>query len=88
MGFAAGFVLLVILFAYTFWPEKVTFTQQVNTRLAFLLERRDMIYANLRDLNFEHKAGKYPTEDYAAQRDMLEAEAATIVSEIDVLERV
>ena len=47
-----------------------------------------MVYSNLRDLNFEHKAGKYPAEDFAAQRDMLEAEAATIVTEIDVLERV
>lgn len=88
MGFAAGFILLVVLFAYTFCPEKVTFTQQANTRLDFLRERRDMVYANLRDLNFEHKAGKYPAEDFAAQRDMLEAEAATIVTEIDVLERV
>ncbi len=88
MGFAAGLVLLVILFAYTFWPEKVTVTQRVNSRLDFLLERRDMVYSNLRDLNFEHKAGKYPAEDFAAQRDMLEAEAAAIVSEIDVLERV
>ncbi len=88
MGFLAGFLLLAILFAYTFWPEKITFTQQANTRLDFLRERRDMVYSNLRDLNFEHRAGKYPAEDYAAQRDMLEAEAATIVTEIDVLERV
>lgn len=88
MGLTAGLILLVALFAYVFWPEKVTFTQQTNTRLDFLRERRDMVYANLRDLNFEHKAGKYPAEDYATQRDMLEAEAATIVSEIDVLERV
>ena len=47
-----------------------------------------MVYANLRDLNFEYKAGKYPEEDFATQRDMLEGEAATIVSEIDILERV
>lgn len=88
MGFAAGFILLLVLFAYTFWPEKITFTRQANTRLDFLRERRDMVYSNLRDLNFEHKAGKYPTEDFATQRDLLEAEAATIVTEIDVLERV
>ena len=88
MGLLAGFLLLAVLLAYTFWPEKVTFARQTNTRLDFLRERRDMVYSNLRDLNFEHKAGKYPAEDFAAQRDMLEAEAATIVTEIDVLERV
>ncbi len=87
MGVVAGLILLVILFSYTFWPEKNTFMQQANTRLDFLRERRDMVYANLRDLNFEFKAGKYPPEDYAAQRDMLESEAADIVSEIDLLER-
>lgn len=88
MGLAAGLLLLVLLFGYTFWPEKTTVAVQTNTRLDFLRERRDMVYSNLRDLNFEHKAGKYPPEDYAVQRDMLEAEAAAIVSEIDVLEHV
>lgn len=87
MGLAAAAVLLVVLFAYTFWPEENPFTQRANTRLDFLRERRDMVFANLRDLNFEYKAGKYPEEDYATQREMLENEAATIVSEIDVLDR-
>lgn len=88
MGLFAGFLLLVALLAYTFWPENDPFVQSANTRLDFLRERRDMVYANLRDLNFEFKAGKYPAEDFDAQRNMLESEAATIVSEIDVLERV
>ena len=88
MGLVAAAVLFLGLFAYTFWPERNPFTQRANTRLDFLRERRDMVYANLRDLNFEYKAGKYPEEDFATQRDMLEGEAATIVSEIDVLERV
>ncbi len=88
MGLFAGGVLLILLFGYVFWPEKNPFVQSANTRLDFLRERRDMVYANLRDLNFEYKAGKYPAEDYAAQRDMLENEAATVVLEIDTLERV
>jgi len=88
MGLVAAGILFIALFAYTFWPEKNPFVQRANSRLDFLRERRDMVYANLRDLNFEYKAGKYPEEDFAAQRDMLEGEAATIVSEIDVLERV
>ena len=88
MGLVAAGILFIALFAYVFWPEKNPFLQRANTRVDFLRERRDMVYANLRDLNFEYKAGKYPEEDFAAQRDMLEGEAATIVSEIDLLERV
>jgi hypothetical protein len=88
MGLVAAGILFVALFAYTFWPERNPFVQRANNRLDFLRERRDMVYANLRDLNFEYKAGKYPEEDFAMQREMLEGEAATIVSEIDVLERV
>jgi hypothetical protein len=88
MGLIASAVLLMAVFAYTFWPDKNPFVQRANSRIDFLRERRDMVFANLRDLNFEYKAGKYPAEDYATQRDMLENEAAAIVAEIDTLERV
>ena len=86
MGIAASAVLLIALFAYVFWPENNPFTQRAATRLDFLQERRDAVMGNLRDLNFEFRAGKYPAEDYENQRDRLEAEAATILTEIDVLE--
>ncbi len=46
-----------------------------------------MLYENLRDLNFEYRAGKYPEEDYAAQRAQLENEAAEVMAEMDLLER-
>ncbi len=88
MGLAASAFLLIAVFAYTFWPENNPFVQRANSRIDFLRERREMVFANLRDLNFEYKAGKYPAEDYASQRDLLENEAATIVAEIDILERV
>ncbi len=86
MGILAAATLLVALFAYIFWPEQNPFTQRAATRLDFLQERRDAVMANLRDLNFEFRAGKYPAEEYESQRDRLEAEAATILTEIDVLE--
>ena len=31
-----------------------------KTRLAYLQERKEAVYENLRDLNFEHQAGKLP----------------------------
>ena len=45
-----------------------------------------MVTNNLRDLNFEFRAGKYPAQDYEAQRNILEGEAATLYAEIDTLE--
>lgn len=76
-------VLLLALFGYIFWPERHVEAQTEKTRLDFLEERRDVVFDNLRDLNFEYHAGKYPEEDYAAQRASLENEAAEIVAEID-----
>lgn len=81
-------LLLIGAFAYVFWPERHVEEQTEKTRLDFLEERKIQLYENLRDLNFEFRAGKYPEEDYAAQRATLENEAAEILAEIDRLESV
>jgi len=86
MSTIACALLLVAAFLYVFWPEKNVEAQHLKTRLEYLRERREVLYDNLRDLNFEYRAGKYPEEDYAAQRAMLENEAAETVAEIDLLE--
>jgi hypothetical protein len=57
-----------------------------KTRLAYLYERKEVIYDNLRDLNFEYKAGKFPDSDFQAMRSTLEAEAAQVLAEIEHLE--
>ena len=57
-----------------------------KTRAAFLRERREAVYENLRDLNFEFKAGKLPETDYQAMKNSLEEEAAAILAEISRLE--
>ncbi len=49
----------------------------------YLLERKEATYENLRDLNFEYKAGKLSEEDYAMQRASLEDEAAAILAEME-----
>jgi hypothetical protein len=86
MGMMAGVVLTLALFAYMFWPEKNPFVQADKTRVDYLRERKDAIYENLRDLNFEYQAGKYPEEDYAEQRAGLEDEAARVIAEMEMLE--
>jgi len=86
-GLLAAVILLVALFVYTFWPENVFAAHSEKTRLDFLLERKDQLYDNLRDLNFEFRAGKYPEEDYIAQRTLLENEAAQLMAEIAHLQQ-
>lgn len=85
MGAIAGLVLTVAVFLFVFWPERNPFFQADKTRLDYLRERKDAIYDNLRDLNFEYLAGKYPEQDYAEQRTGLEDEAARVIAEIDRL---
>ena len=88
VGLIAGMLLLFALFIYTFWPENVFASQREKTRLDYLLERKEQLYENLRDLNFEYRAGKYPEEEFFAQRGQLEDEAAQLLAEIENLRRV
>lgn len=71
------FVFHIRLEASDFAPHR--------SRLDQLLERRDAIYDNLRDLRFEHRAGKFSEEDYEAMKRALEIEAARVVAEMDNL---
>ncbi|MGA2752284.1 MAG: hypothetical protein ABSE53_00845 [Terracidiphilus sp.] len=87
-GLIAGVLLLFALFLYTFWPENSFASQKQKTRLDYLLERKEQLYENLRDLNFEYRAGKYPEEDFVSQRGLLEHETAELLAEIDHLQGV
>jgi hypothetical protein len=86
-GLIAGVMLLFALFLYTFWPENAFASQKEKTRLDYLLERKEQLYENLRDLTFEFRAGKYPEEDFVAQRALLEHETAQLMAEIDLLQQ-
>ena len=86
MSLIAEITLTLICFLFIFWPDRNPFSQADKTRADSLTERKDAIYANLRDLNFEYLAGKYPEPDYAEQRHLLESEAAGVLAELDVLE--
>lgn len=54
-----------------------------RSKLDQLLERRDTIYDNLRDLRFEYRAGKYSESDYESMKNSMEMEAALVLAEID-----
>jgi predicted nuclease with TOPRIM domain len=87
LGWIAGLLLAFALVVYVFWPENVFASQRQKTRLDYLLERKEQLYENLRDLNFEFRAGKYPEEDFSVQRALLEDETAKLLSEIEQLQR-
>jgi len=84
-SFLALLALALACFTYMFWPERNPFVQADKTRVDYLRERKEAIYENLRDLNFEYLAGKYPEVEYGEQRRALEDEAAAVIAEIEAL---
>jgi hypothetical protein len=84
---AACVLMAVGLFVYVFAPVANLAHGEQKSRLSYLQERKDVVYENLRDLNFEYKAGKFPESDYVAMRASLENEAAVVLAEIEDLER-
>ena len=56
-----------------------------RTKLDQLMDRRDAIYDNLRDLRFEYRAGKFSETDYEDTKHSLEVEAAKVLAEMDQL---
>jgi len=75
------------LFVYVFYQPGEVETGEKKTRLTYLLERKEATYENLRDLNFEYKAGKLSEHDYTIQQASLEDEAAAILAEIEGIEK-
>ena len=81
-------IFLAGTLVFIFMPSRDSETGADKTRLAYLYERKEVVYENLRDLNFEFKAGKFTQEDYDGMRAGMEAEAARLLSEIERLESV
>jgi len=81
-------VMTVASLYYVFFFPGEVYAGEEKTRLAYLHERKEAVYENLRDLNFEYKAGKVPDVDYQSMRASLEEEAAAIMAEIARLEQI
>ena len=82
LGACFALVAAVFLFVFYIHPDASDLAPH-RTKLDQLLERRDMIYDNLRDLKFEHRAGKYSEGDYELMKNSLEDEAALVLTEIE-----
>ena len=81
----ATVIFTFAIFFYIFKPARAEHAVE-KTRLAFLYERKDQTFENLRDLNFEYKAGKLSDADFSTMRDSMEQEAANILAEIEQIE--
>ncbi len=80
----ACFALAVATFLFIFYiqPDASDLAPH-RSKLDQLMERRDTIYDNLRDLRFEYRAGKYSEGDYEAMKSAMETEAALVLAEMD-----
>src|ERR1700690_1116145 len=81
-------LITVSTLVYVFYLPGKLYMGPEKTRLLYLRERKEAIYENLRDLNFEYKAGKFPDSDFEALKNSLEEEAAAVLSEMACLEEV
>jgi len=82
LGACAALALATLIFIFYIQPDTSDLAPH-RTKLDQLLERRDTIYDNLRDLRFEFRSGKYSEGDFEAMKAALEQEAALVLAEID-----
>src|SRR5438445_8850665 len=82
LGAGVALAIAVGLFIFYIQPDASDLAPH-RTKLDQLLERRDTIYDNLRDLRFEYRSGKYSEGDFEAMKTALENEAALVLAEID-----
>jgi len=83
---ACSLLFTVAVLFYIFYLPGSLYLGPEKTRASYLRERKDAVYENLRDLNFEYKAGKVPDADYQSLKTSLQDEAATLLAEIARLE--
>ena len=82
LGACLALAVATILFVFYIQPDASDLAPH-RTKLDQLMEQRDTIYDNLRDLKFEHRSGKFAEQDYEQMRDTLETEAALVLAEIE-----
>jgi hypothetical protein len=82
LGACLALAAATLLFIFYIQPDASDLAPH-RSKLDQLMERRDTIYDNLRDLRFEFRSGKYSEGDFNAMKSSLENEAALVLTEID-----
>ena len=82
LGACLALAVAACIFIFYIQPDASDLAPH-RTKLDQLLERRDTIYDNLRDLRFEYRSGKYSEGDFEAMKTALENEAALVLAEVE-----
>src|ERR1700686_2352095 len=82
LGACLALAVSTLLFIFYIQPDASDLAPH-RSKLDQLMERRDTIYDNLRDLRFEFRSGKYSEGDYNAMKGSLENEAALVLAQIE-----
>ena len=82
LGACLALAMATALFVFYIQPD-ASDPAPHRTKLDQLMEQRDTIYDNLRDLRFEFRSGKYSEGDFEAMKIGLENDAALVLAEID-----
>jgi hypothetical protein len=82
LGACLALAMATLLFIFYIQPDASDLAPQ-RTKLDQLMEQRDTIYDNLRDLRFEFRSGKYSEGDFEAMKAGLEKDAALVLAQID-----
>jgi membrane protein implicated in regulation of membrane protease activity len=83
-----GLAIVAAVALYVAWPLLERPLGPLGARsladeIADLTSRRDTVYRQLADLEFDHSLGKVDDEDYAQQREDLLDEAALVLMRLD-----
>ena len=82
LGACLALAIATLLFVFYIQPDASDLAPH-RSKLDQLMERRDTVYDNLRDLRFEFRSGKYSEGDYNAMKSSLENEAALVLAQIE-----
>ena len=86
LGIVGALLITAASLFYIFYLPGELYLGPEKTRASYLRERKDVVYENLRDLNFEYRAGKVPDADYQSLKANLQDEAVGLLAEIARLE--
>lgn len=82
-----GFAIVAVIAIYVAWPlfsvRRPLSVGSESEALTGLLSRRDTLYREIADLDFDHRVGKVDDEDFQVQREDYLEEAAAILQAID-----
>ncbi len=83
---AISLIIALLSVGFVFYPlfrmHFRTFTN-VNDPLEDLLAERDNLYTTIKDLEFDHLAGKLDEDDYESLRSQYEADAIQVLHHLD-----